>query len=95
MITIQQIFEMRRSGQIEEAYEAARVAYKSHHGHYTTLCMFWTAIDMADLQIQRRNRQDARLILLALCRLYPSLQDADKQAIGKLNLLIHKCKCLD
>lgn len=94
MITIQDIFKMRRNGQVEQAYEAARAAYKTNHGHYTTLCMFWTAIDMADLQIQRRNREDARLILLALCRLYPNLQDPHKEAIGRLNLTIHKCKCL-
>lgn len=94
MITIQEIFELRKSGEIEQAYEAARVAYKTHHGHYTTLCMFWTAVDMAELELERRNRQSARLIILALWRLYPSLQDTDRTALGRLNLLNHKCKCI-
>ena len=43
MISVKDIFDMRKQGRIEEAYDAIRPMYAQHKGRYTTLCMFWTA----------------------------------------------------
>lgn len=39
-MTVKEIFELRKQGRIEEAYEAIRPMYAAHRGRYTTLCMF-------------------------------------------------------
>ena len=40
-MTVKEIFELRKQGRIEEAYEAIRPIYATHKGRYTTLCMMW------------------------------------------------------
>jgi hypothetical protein len=45
-MTVKEIFDLRKQGKIEEAYEAIRPMYTVHKGKYTTLCMFWTASDI-------------------------------------------------
>ena len=42
-MTVKEVFELRKQGKIEEAYEAIRPMFAVHQGKYTTLCMFWTA----------------------------------------------------
>ena len=51
-MTVKEIFDLRKQGKIEEAYEAIRPMYAVHQGKYTTLCMFWTA---SDILKKRRN----------------------------------------
>ncbi len=75
-MTIKEIFELRKEGKTEEAYQAVLPMYKVHHGHYTTICMFWCAVDMAQLHINQGQRAEAVRILKSLCRLYPSLDDS-------------------
>ena len=50
-MTVKDVFELRRQGRIEEAYDAIRPMYAVHKGRYTTLCMFWTARDMFNLRL--------------------------------------------
>ena len=50
--SVKDIFEMRREGRVVEAYEAIRRRYAVHHGHYTTICMFWCAADMMSLLLE-------------------------------------------
>ena len=45
-MTVKEVFELRKQGKIEEAYDAIRPMYAVHKGKYTTLCMFWTASDI-------------------------------------------------
>lgn len=45
-MTVKEVFDLRKQGKIEEAYEAIRPMYAVHQGKYTTLCMFWTASDI-------------------------------------------------
>lgn len=40
-MTVKEVFELRKQGKIEEAYEVIRPMYAVHQGKYTTLCMFW------------------------------------------------------
>ena len=54
--TVKDIFALRREGRIEEAYNFIRKRYAVHHGHYTTLCMFWCAADMMELRLEYAQR---------------------------------------
>ena len=79
-MTVKDVFELRKLGRIEEAYQAIVPMYKVHHGHYTTICMFWCGADMAKLHIERKETKKAERILASLRRLYPSLDDKDNSA---------------
>lgn len=87
MATIQDIFEMRKNGQFEQAYEAVLPMYRVHHGHYTTLCMFWTATDVMRIRIEAGKCDEAAQIFASLRNLYPNLQDKDHSAARTLNRL--------
>ena len=52
-MTVKDVFELRRAGRVEEAYEAILPMYKVHHGKYTSLAMFWCAVDMMNLLMSR------------------------------------------
>ena len=51
-MTVKEVFELRKQGRIEEAYEAIKPMYAVHQGKYTTLCMFWTASNILKKSIQ-------------------------------------------
>lgn len=83
-MTVREVFELRRAGKVEEAYQAVLPMYRVHHGKYTTLAMFWCAADMLNLLLTRVQGSDdasrtalaeAARILQSLERLYPHLQD--------------------
>ena len=79
-MTVKEVFELRKQGRIEEAYQTIVPMYKVHHGHYTSICMFWCGADMAKLHIERKEPKKAERILESLRRLYPSLEDKDNSA---------------
>ena len=56
-MTVKDVFELRKQGKIEEAYEAIRPMYAVHQGKYTTLCMFWTASDILKKRIEELTEQ--------------------------------------
>lgn len=74
---VRDIFELRRQGRIEEAYEAIRPMYAVHKGKYTTLCMFWTANDILKKRILEMRHEEAMKIFLALMRVAPNIDDKD------------------
>ena len=83
-MTVKEVFELRREGKIEEAYQTILPMYKVHHGKYTTLAMFWCAVDMLKLLLGRvagndseslHSLTEAEKIYLSLQRLYPHLKD--------------------
>lgn len=78
---------MRKNGQFEQAYAAVLPMYREHHGHYTTLCMFWTATDVMRLRIEAGKCREAEQIMASLRHLYPNLQDKDMSAAHTLNRL--------
>ena len=74
---VKDIFEMRKQGLIEEAYEAIRPMYAVHKGKYTTLAMFWTASDMVKKRLSEKRVEEAQKIFEALLRVQPSIDDHD------------------
>lgn len=84
---VKDIFELRKQGRIEEAYEAIRPMYAAHQGHYTTIAMFWTASDVLKLRVSQNRVDEAAKIFQALCRLYPNLDDKDRR--GNSAMLRH------
>lgn len=79
-MTVKDVFELRKQGKIEEAYEAIRPMYAMHQGKYTTLCMFWTASDILKKRIKEKRIQEAENIFKALLRLQPNIDDKDGKA---------------
>ena len=86
-MTVREIFDLRREGKIEEAYQAILPMYKVHHGKYTTLAMFWCAVDMMNLLLSRavsndataqESLQEAERIYRSLQRLVPNINDENE-----------------
>ena len=78
-MTVKDVFDLRRQGRIEEAYEAIRPMYAAHKGRYTTLCMFWTASDVFKLRMDEGRTDEAEKICLALQRMLPRVQEIERQ----------------
>ena len=83
-MTVKEVFELRREGRVEEAYNAILPMYRVHHGKYTSLAMFWCAVDMMNLLLIRAidgNEEsmvalrEAEKIYLSLQRLCPKIYD--------------------
>ena len=83
-MTVKEVFELRREGRVEEAYRAILPMYRVHHGKYTTLAMFWCAVDMMNLLLSRVVSSDidslsalreAEQIHQSLLRLCPNVYD--------------------
>lgn len=83
-MTVKDIFELRREGRVEEAYNAILPMYKVHHGKYTSLAMFWCAVDMMNLLLGKAVNpseeslnalREAEKIYLSLQRLAPKIYD--------------------
>lgn len=83
-MTVKEIFELRREGRVEEAYNAILPMYKVHHGKYTSLAMFWCAVDMMNLLLGKAvdaseaslaAMHEAEKIYMSLQRLAPKIYD--------------------
>lgn len=86
-MTVKEVFELRKEGKIEEAYQTILPMYRVHHGKYTTLAMFWCAVDMMNLLLSRatgndsashESLQNAEKIYLSLQKLVPNIQDENE-----------------
>ena len=75
-MTVKEVFELRKESKIEEAYNAILPMYRVHHGKYTSLAMFWCAVDMMNLLLSKAvDKSDASLSALAEAeKIYMSLQ---------------------
>lgn len=82
-MTVKEIFELRRQGKIEEAYDAIRPLYAAHKGRYTSLCMFWTAADIFKKRIDEGRTDEAAKIYEALKRVLPYIKDSDSRPDGQ------------
>ena len=76
-MTVKEIFDLRKQGRIEEAYEAIRPMYRVHKGYYTSLCMYHCAKDVFHLRIAEGRIDEAEKIYQALERLVPFIDDRD------------------
>lgn len=81
-MTVKEIFELRRQGKIEEAYDAIRPLYAAHKGRYTSLCMFWTAADIFKKRLRDGHTKEATKIFEALKRVLPYIKDNDPHPDG-------------
>ena len=77
-MTVKDVFDLRRQGRIEEAYDAIRPMYAAHKGRYTTLCMFWTASDIFKKRLDEGRTDEAAKILEALKRMQPRVEEINK-----------------
>ena len=103
-MTVKEIFELRREGKVEEAYNAILPMYRVHHGKYTSLAMFWCAVDMMNLLLGKAVNQneeslaalaEAEKIYLSLQRLAPKIYDesgACQQAVRNLGEAINSTR---
>ena len=78
-MTVKEVFDLRKQGRIEEAYDAIRPMYAAHKGRYTTLCMFWTAADVFKLRLEQGRIEEAEKILEALKRMLPRVEAITKE----------------
>lgn len=78
-MTVKEVFELRKQGKIEEAYEAIRPMYAAHKGRYTTLCMFWVASDVFKKRMDEGRIEEASKILEALKRMQPRVDAINKE----------------
>ena len=81
-MTVRDIFELRKQGKIEEAYEAIRPMYAAHKGKYTSICMFWTASDIFKLRLEQGRTDEAALIFQALKHVLPYINDKDGKSMA-------------
>ena len=93
-MTVKEIFDLRKQGRIEEAYEAIRPMYRVHKGHYTSLCMYLCARDVFNIRLAEGKIDEASKIYQALQRLVPFIGDKDgtvskfmSEANARLNAL--------
>ena len=78
-MTVKEIFDLRCQGRVEEAYDAIRPLYAVHKGRYTTLCMFWTAMDILKKRIDEGRIDDADKIYMALERMLPRVETLEQE----------------
>lgn len=76
-MTVKEIFDLRKQGRIEEAYDAIRPMYRVHKGYYTSLCMYHCAKDVFHLCLAEGRIDEAEKIYLALQKLVPFIGDKD------------------
>ncbi|MCR4917200.1 MAG: acetyltransferase [Prevotella sp.] len=91
-MTVKEVFELRKQGKIEEAYETIRPMYAVHQGKYTTLCMFWTASDILKKRVKEKRLDEAEKIFKALLRILPNIDDHDGRARSSI---LHEAVLLD
>ena len=82
-MTVKEIFDLRKQGKIEEAYEAIRPLYREHKGRFTTLCMFWTASDVFKLRLEQGRIEEAEKIYKAMLRIQPSVEDDERHSAAR------------
>lgn len=87
-MTTKEIFELRKQGHVEEAYEAARTLYAVDKGPYTSLAMFWTASDMLKKHLNEGSIDEAGKIYAAMERMLPHVPDKE----GWVNHTFKKCQ---
>lgn len=72
---VRDIFEMRKEGRYEEAYQAIVRLYAVHQGPHTNLCMFWCTHDLLKLRLKDKRMDESRRLLYQLVKLYPHVDD--------------------
>ena len=87
-MTVRDVFELRKQGRIEDAYDAIRPLYANDKGPYTSLAMFWTATDILKKRLNEGHIDEAEKIFAALERMLPNVPDKE----GMVERSFKKCK---
>ena len=82
------MFEIRKQGKTEEAYEAAREIYAHDKSPFVSSAMFWTAVDALKFRVNQDRVEEAKKIFMALDRLMDSVTDEN----GYTHAAMKKCK---
>ena len=88
--TAKDVFELRKQGLIEEAYNLIRPIYAEDKSPYASLAMFWTAVDILRRRVAEERISEAQKILLSLRRLLPSVPDKE----GWVHDAMNRCEAL-
>jgi len=89
-MTAKDVFELRKHGLKEDAYRVARSLYATDKSPYTSLAMFWAAVDILKSRFGEGRIDEAEKIFLALERMLPTVPDKD----GWVNDAFRKCRDL-
>ena len=89
-MTAKEIFDLRKQGRKEEAYEQARLLYATDKSGYASAAMFWTAVDILRSRVNEGRTEEAKKILTALERLQPNVPDKD----GWVHDAMNRCRSL-
>lgn len=84
-MTLSEIVAMRKSGCVEEAYDAVREIYATDKSQAVKSVLFWTAYDMMNQYMTGGYKDEAELIYKALLRLHSDMTDTDRRAAAALN----------
>lgn len=76
-MTVKDIFQLRKDGNIDEAWAAIQPMFAVHKGHYTSLAYFWLASDKLKVAIELKDKDTARHMLFAMTQAYPYIEDTD------------------
>jgi uncharacterized protein (TIGR00252 family) len=87
-MTAKEVFELRKQGCMDEAYEAARSLYAVDKSPYASSAMFWTAVDKLKALVGEGRLDEAEKIRLALERLLPTVPDEE----GWVSDAFRKCR---
>ena len=87
-MTVRDVFELRKQGRVEEAYDAIRQLYANDKGRYTSLAMFWTATDILKKRLDEGRTVEAEKVFAALERMLPNVPDKE----GLVERMFRKCK---
>ncbi len=88
VMTVKQIYELRQKGHIEEAYDAVRKLYAIDKGAYSSIAMFWVAVDVLRKRMREGRMDEAYKIILAIKRMLPNLPDKD----GRMHSTFDSCQ---
>ena len=87
-MTVRDVFELRKQGHVEEAYDAIRSLYANDKGPYASTAMFWTATDILKKRLNEGRIDEASKIFAALERMLPNVPDKE----GMAERTFKKCK---
>lgn len=76
-MTVQDIFNLRKEGKTDEAWEAIQPMFAVHKGHYTSLAYFWLASDKLKTAVAAKDASAARRLLFSMTQAYPYIEDKD------------------
>ena len=77
MVKVEDVIELHRQGNIEEAYTAVRVLYAADKSSRISLAMFWIAVDILRVRVGENRIYEATKILMALERMLPNVSDKE------------------